>query len=203
MTQDPKNPDSEGDEDMVVSDDDEQPKPKVESTTPSTPMDYVSTVEGLKRKRDELLEAQNTEIDDPEATPNKLMRSEGPLPPPPPPPSAPPPASNEAQQSPTTISPKATEEDVYAYATPLSVESEALIKDTSTRQASLNCPPDSAHSLASIEAKTSPDENGEAARALTPPSLRESTTPMIEGSPFDQSTEKEIEQSNRRYAIET
>ena len=71
---------SDDDQDMAVSEDEE--KPHIAPTTPATPLDQLS-LEGLKRKRDQLLE-EGMNIED-ESTPNKLIKSETPPPPPPPP----------------------------------------------------------------------------------------------------------------------
>lgn len=68
--------------DMAISDDEEE-KPQVDSATPATPLDQLS-LEGLKRKRDQLLEEGGMDMED-QSIPNKLMRSETPPPPPPPP----------------------------------------------------------------------------------------------------------------------
>ena len=73
---------SEEDRDIAISDDEEE-KPPVDSTTPATPLDQLS-LEGLKRKRDQLLEEEEMGIED-QSTPNKLIKSETPPPPPPPP----------------------------------------------------------------------------------------------------------------------
>lgn len=73
---------SDDDRDMALSDDDEE-KAQVESTTPATPLDQLS-LEGLKRKRDQLLEEGDSDTEN-TSNPNKLIKSETPPPPPPPP----------------------------------------------------------------------------------------------------------------------
>lgn len=81
-----ENPRTE-DLEMATSDQDEEDL-KPESTTPATPLDQLS-LEGLKRKRDQLFEENGLDCNDPESTPNKRVKSETPPPPPPPPPPAP------------------------------------------------------------------------------------------------------------------
>ena len=81
-----KEEESDGDQDMAMSDDDESEKPKLESTTPATPSDLLSQVEGLKRKRLNDEDPEGIKSGDNEATPSKRLKSESPPPPPPPPP---------------------------------------------------------------------------------------------------------------------
>lgn len=111
-----KEEESDGDQDMAMSDDDddeEEKKPKVESTTPITPMDQTLSAEGLKRKREE---DENVKAEGEEATPSKRLKSETPPPPPPPPPAAP---ANGVYPSPVTMSngdedaPEYTPADMY------------------------------------------------------------------------------------------
>ena len=75
---------SDIEEDATISDDDEDCRQKVESTTPMTPMDMVFTGEGLKRKREGGDDADGA-LTDAMSTPSKFMRSGTPPPPPPPP----------------------------------------------------------------------------------------------------------------------
>ena len=79
---------SDGDQDMAMSDDEEDGKPKLESATPITPSDQLLQGEGLKRKRVKDEGADSMKIEDSEATPSKRHKSESPPPPPPPPPPA-------------------------------------------------------------------------------------------------------------------
>ena len=80
-----KEEESDGDQDMAMSDDDESEKPKL-STTPATPSDLLSQVEGLKRKRLNDEDPESIKFGDNGATPSKRLKSESPPPPPPPPP---------------------------------------------------------------------------------------------------------------------
>lgn len=93
---------SDGDQDMAMSDDGEDEKmgSKIESTTPSTPMDEALVADGLKRKRE--CNGDSTPVEDSESTPHKILKSDG-LPPPPPPP--PPAAPNGAYPSQIPFSP--------------------------------------------------------------------------------------------------
>ena len=79
---------SDGDQDMAMSDGDEYEKPKLESATPMTPSDQVLHAEGLKRKRVNDEDPDSIKLEDHEATPSKRLKSESPPPPPPPPPPA-------------------------------------------------------------------------------------------------------------------
>ena len=75
---------SDDDQQMAMSDDEEE-KPIVESTTPATPMDQLSVIDKLKRKREEEINSMTgrREFSTP---PSKRLQSEAPPPPPPPPP---------------------------------------------------------------------------------------------------------------------
>ena len=76
-------PKSDNEIDMAMSDD-EAEKVKPESATPATPLDQLS-LEGLKRKRDQLLGEHGARSEDDDSTPHKRAKSETPpLPPPPP-----------------------------------------------------------------------------------------------------------------------
>ena len=77
---------SDGDQDMATSDD-EDTKRKQETATPITPLDQLLNAEGLKRKRGGDDDPDNIMNEDQDATPSKRLRSETPPPPPPPPPS--------------------------------------------------------------------------------------------------------------------
>ena len=79
---------SDGDQDMAMSDDDEDVKRKLESATPVTPSDQLLQAEGLKRKRAKDEGPDSMKIEHSEATPSKRHKSESPPPPPPPPPPA-------------------------------------------------------------------------------------------------------------------
>ena len=81
-----KGEESDGDQDMAMSDDDEYEKPKLESATPATPSDLLLQVEGLKRKRVNDEDPGSIIFGDNGATPSKRLKSESPPPPPPPPP---------------------------------------------------------------------------------------------------------------------
>ena len=83
-----KEEESDGDQDVAMSDDDEYEKPKIESATPVTPSDQLLHAEGLKRKRVHDEDPDNIKLEDHEATPSKRLKSESPPPPPPPPPPA-------------------------------------------------------------------------------------------------------------------
>ena len=92
---------SEGDQDMAISEDEEEVSQlRIESTTPSTPMDHAQAADGLKRKRED--HADLGLLEDSESTPNKMLKSDV-LPPPPPPP--PPAAPNGDYASPVPMSP--------------------------------------------------------------------------------------------------
>ena len=71
---------SEANDDMVLSEEDDNQKRKLESATPMTPADLALTTDALKRKREDINEVDSL---DASSTPNKLMRSETPPPPPP------------------------------------------------------------------------------------------------------------------------
>ena len=106
---------SDGDQDMAVSDD-EDLKTKLEASTPITPMDQMSAVDGLKRKREDLEGYDSMKLEDLESTPNKMIKSETPPPPPPPPPAP----SEEVLQSPASCHLGMTgmtgmEEESFAY----------------------------------------------------------------------------------------
>ena len=77
---------SDGDQDMAMSDGDECEKPKLESATPVTPSDQLLQAEGLKRKRVNDEDPDSMKLEDHEATPSKRLKSQSPPPPPPPPP---------------------------------------------------------------------------------------------------------------------
>jgi len=77
--------DSDGDQNMATSDDDEDEKPSLKSTTPMSPADMVLGSDGLKRKRIYDDGRQPVNMDDTMPTPNKRLKSETPPPPPPPP----------------------------------------------------------------------------------------------------------------------
>ena len=85
---------SDEDKDVEMSDDDDdddgERKVKIESDTPITPLDQLSVVEGLKRKRVGTDDINGSKEEDPESTPSKRLKSESPPPVPPPPSHAPP-----------------------------------------------------------------------------------------------------------------
>lgn len=86
-----KGEESDGDQDMAMSDDDEYEKSKLESATPMTPSDQLLQAEGLKRKRFNEEDNDSFKFEDNEATPSKRLKSESPPSPPSPPPPPPPP----------------------------------------------------------------------------------------------------------------
>ena len=75
---------SDGDQIMAVSDD-EYPGRKEDFATPVTPLDQLLIKDGLKRKRAVDDQAEISEDQSENATPNKRLKSESPPPPPPPP----------------------------------------------------------------------------------------------------------------------
>ena len=77
---------SDGDQDVAMSEADEKEKPKLESVTPMTPSDQLLQAERLKRKRVNDENPDSIMLEDNEATPSKRLKSESPPPPPPPPP---------------------------------------------------------------------------------------------------------------------
>ena len=77
---------SEGDQDMAMSDDEEDGKRKLESATPMTPSEQLLQAEGLKRKRVKDEDPESLKLEENEATPSKRHKSKSPPPPPPPPP---------------------------------------------------------------------------------------------------------------------
>ena len=85
-----KDDESDGEEIMVMSDDDdvkENVKEEPKSITPMTPMDQIINGDGLKRKREAEHGLNGVKMEDEEATPSKRPRSlTPPVPPPPPPP---------------------------------------------------------------------------------------------------------------------
>lgn len=87
-----KEDESDGEEVMVMSDDEdvkaEDIKEESKSITPITPMDKISNGDGLKRKRGGENELNGVKAEDEEATPSKRPRSLTPHVPPPPPPPA-------------------------------------------------------------------------------------------------------------------
>ncbi|KAL9125448.1 MAG: hypothetical protein Q9217_005346 [Psora testacea] len=98
---------SDDDRDVGMSDEEEPEKPKIESVTPVTPMDYILAADGLKRKRGD---ADDVKLENPESTPSKILKSA--TPPPPPPPPAP---ANGLYPSPNTLSCDGMGEDDERY----------------------------------------------------------------------------------------
>ena len=130
--------DSDGDQDMAMSDDEGDSKTKIESSTPITPMDQVLVAEGLKRKREDPDGYSDVKPEDPESTPSKIMKSETPPPPPPPPPPAP---SNGAYPSPTLFSPEGDEEGCIPHMSNIAEHGECTPEDTPMSNAEIPQPP--------------------------------------------------------------
>ena len=95
---------SDRDGNMAMSDEEDE-KVKMESATPATPMDYVLTADGLKRKREDEDESKSENL---QSTPSKILKSETPPPPPPPPPAP----ENGIYPSPSNLSNEVLGEEV-------------------------------------------------------------------------------------------
>ena len=80
-----KEEESDGDQGMDLSDDEED-RDEQHSGTPITPTDQVANGDGLKRKREGEEGPNGIKFEDEDATPSKRPRSATPPPPPPPPP---------------------------------------------------------------------------------------------------------------------
>ncbi|KAG8532073.1 uncharacterized protein KY384_003710 [Bacidia gigantensis] len=198
MTVETPGENSDGDEEMMVSDKEDNPKQNPKSTTPLTPMDPAAIVESLKRKRNDPCEADGVLVDDPEATPKKLLKPEAPPPPPPPPPEG-----EGSFQSP--IGPPFGVTNGYhgAYDSPMSLDREAASEEPLTGEQTADDAPPSPTSPVLASARARPNGVQGIGDVLSDSVIENAASSMMGRSPTHEPSTDDLEHTHERRAIET